>query len=101
MNTLEPPTGTMQANNLAPQGQPSGSRQTHASEEGEVTPEPLSWTDKLLCPHTQSQNNEFSRCTPYLLLYIMTSTRGRSQERDSKPLIAIVIQNLFNIANIF
>lgn len=29
-----------------------------------VTPKPLRWTDTLLCPHTQNQNNELSRCTP-------------------------------------
>lgn len=34
MEAREPLTETMQANYLAPQGQPSRSRQTHALEEG-------------------------------------------------------------------
>lgn len=36
-----------------------------------VPPQPLCWTDELLCLHAQSQNNELHHCTPDLLLYIM------------------------------
>lgn len=39
-----------------------------------VTSQQLSWTDKLLCPHTQSQDNEISHSTPDLLLYRMLPT---------------------------
>lgn len=72
MEALEPPTKTMQANYLDPPkadrlvaGEPTLQRKAF------VTPQPLSWTDKLLCPHTHGQNNKHSRCTPDSQSYIM------------------------------
>lgn len=86
--TIWPP----KANSHLEAGKPTLLRKAFA------TPQPLSWTSKLLCPHTQGQNNEFSCCTQTsygTLCFWLTCAKARSQERDTEPWVAIVIQNLF------
>ena len=73
METLEPPIETMQTDYLAP---PKTKRvvanKPTLLKKAFVTPQPLSWMYKLLCPHSQSQTIERTCCTlADLLQYIM------------------------------
>lgn len=79
-----------------PQGQPSACRESHAAEERPLWLLSHSAGQINCSAHTlPSQNSDFTcHCTSCIGL---TRTRGWPQERDSKPLIAIVIRTLFNL----
>lgn len=98
METLETPTEPMQSLYLFPQGQPSGSKLTHAAEEALCSSSATQLDMRNYCAHTLSART-MSGCVPDLRECVpdWPATKVSHRRGTSSHGLSFVIWNLFAI----